>query len=707
METPQSPRSHQPLPPFRRDLQLFRGPDSADGSPTFNLYDPVKEQYYKLGWAEATIMQSAEPGMSADALLHKLERETTIVITPETLAQFYEQALKMGLLHIPRAADHLLKEYENSQHGIVTKLLLNYLFFRIPLVNPDHFLQRTLKYVQPLLSRKALMVYSAIAFWGFVLAISRWDEFIHTFTYFFNPTGFVAYVLGIFAAKLIHELAHAYTAKRYGLHVTSMGVAFLVLVPVLFTDATDAWKLASRAKRMAITSAGIIAELALAGFATVLWAFSDPGPWQSTCFVLASVTWVSSLFINANPAVRFDGYYALSDWLGVENLQDRSFALLRRRFYYNFFGLKITEPEHGLPQSTRYMMVAYAIYTFLYRVILYTAIALFVYHEFTKVLGIILFAIEILLFFIWPVVYETKIYLGLRKHVTWNPRSIITISAASLLVAWTVLPLPHIYSFVAITIPYNLQAIYVPDSGRIVEVFVERGQKVEANTPIVRIDSYPLYNKHEQVQVDHEIASKKTEITTIDESAHALYSQKKAEQLQVERELQKLQKREHLFDIRAQYPGYVMDWNELMRAGVDVKTSTTLGVIADSDRLDVVCFVPERDHNWIKEGMHVSFRPRHSFTTLKGAVVQIKSSRATTLSYPALSSTHRGPLPTVQQEKEYVLLESYYEVRVKLAERDSLKFGEAGHIEVYGPWSSPLIRGLQHVMSVLYQESGL
>ncbi len=351
IEKSQSP--DKPLPSFRRDLQLFQGPFESDGSPTFNLYDPVKEQYYKLGWAEATIIQQAEPGLTMDQLLRKIQQNTTVNITSETLTHFYNESLKLGLLHIPRPSDQLLKEYEASRRGIITNVLLYYLFFRIPLVNPDRFLQNTLKYVKPFLSKVALAVYAGIALWGFVLVISRWDEFLHTFTYFFNPAGFVAYALGIFFAKMLHEFAHAYTAKRYGVHVPTMGVAFLVLVPVLFTDATDAWKLANRSKRMAITLAGIIAELALAGLATVLWAFSEPGIMQSTWFVLATITWIGSLLINANPAVRFDGYYALSDWLGVENLQDRSFSLLRRQFYRIFFGLKLTESELSLPASTR------------------------------------------------------------------------------------------------------------------------------------------------------------------------------------------------------------------------------------------------------------------------------------------------------------------------------------------------------------------
>ena len=105
------------------------------------------------------------------------------------------------------------------------------------------------------------------------------------------------------------------------LRITTMGVAFLVLFPVFYTDATDARNLASRHKRLALTAAGVIAELTIAGLATIGWAFSNPGHLQSICFVLASLNWVSSLLISANLAMRFDGYYRASDLLGVQNLE--------------------------------------------------------------------------------------------------------------------------------------------------------------------------------------------------------------------------------------------------------------------------------------------------------------------------------------------------------------------------------------------------
>ncbi|NHW78486.1 site-2 protease family protein, partial [Escherichia coli] len=77
--------------------------------------------------------------------------------------------------------------------------------------------------------------------------------------------------------KSLHELGHAFTAARYGLHVPAMGVAFMVLAPILYTDVTDAWRLSSRRQRMAIHAAGVIVELALASIALFAWALLPDG----------------------------------------------------------------------------------------------------------------------------------------------------------------------------------------------------------------------------------------------------------------------------------------------------------------------------------------------------------------------------------------------------------------------------------------------
>ena len=131
-------------------------------------------------------------------------------------------------------------------------------------------------------------------------------------------------------------------------------------------------------------------------------------------FLLATAGWVMSLAVNLNPFMRFDGYYLLSDYLGIENLQERSFAFGRWRLRELLFAAGDAAPgrERG---RLRAMLVLYAWGTWIYRFFLFLGIALLVYHFAVKVLGIALFAVEICVFLAIPI----------RKEIThwWSQRA--------------------------------------------------------------------------------------------------------------------------------------------------------------------------------------------------------------------------------------------------------------------------------------------
>ncbi len=120
-----------------------------------------------------------------------------------------------------------------------------------------------------------------------------------------------------------------------------IGVAFLVLFPVLYTDTT----LKHRDQRLMIDVAGILTELAIAIIATMFWVFLPDGPMRSIAFTTSTLSWFLSLVINLNPFMRFDGYYILSDASGVENMQERSFAFAKWRMREVLFKPNIAPPE--------------------------------------------------------------------------------------------------------------------------------------------------------------------------------------------------------------------------------------------------------------------------------------------------------------------------------------------------------------------------
>ena len=713
----------KPLPSFRRDLELYRGPDDTDGSPTFNLFDPVAVRYYKISWAESLILQMVRQNMTAEMLCKEIEAHSTLRVAPEEIQGFYTDALRHNLLAWGRPSESLEKEAAAKEVGWMRWLALHYLYFRVPLWAPDKFLTNTIGYVAPFFSWIALCFYALIGIAGISFLFTRFDEYLHTFTYFFSLKGLIGYASAIIFVKIVHEMSHAYTAKRMGIHVPTMGFALVVLWPVLYTDVTDGWKLRDRNKRMAISAAGILAELLLASLATIGWAWSDPGLLQSIFFIVSSVTWVSTLVINLNPAVRFDGYYILCDLWGVDNLQGRSFAYARWAGHKYLLGIDNPPPEE-VSSSLARGFILYSLYTCIYRFFLYISIAVFVYYKFTKALGIFLFFLEITLFMAWPLVAEVAIVNKLRDRIRFNKRMGAMIAVGLLFVGWIVLPLPHTVHFTAITAPVEEQIIYTPDSGRTDELFVAKNDQVRINQPLVAMSSPELDAQITSGEWDRRQIKKQIDIAGRDEAARPYIAQKSAELAKVEEELVGLLAKRHALDIKAEVAGELFAWDETVRPGLYLPKDHVIGKIANTKELKVVSFVPESDFSLIHEGDTVTFVVGSTLATLQGTISKINPTRTSQLTYPQLASIHSGTLPVadayfqgsgdLDKRKEYhtQLVDSYYEVTAtfsaeELEKHPQLRFGTVGWLETDNVWSSYLVSGIRHVVSVILRESAL
>src|SRR3990167_9348494 len=305
------------LPALRADLQLSAAGPALDGSPQWTLADPLRGRYFKLGAAAMRLLRHWQLG-DAERVLQAANREPGIPLAStelEELLGFLRGHDLITALDAEQRASYAPKAAQQRQ-GLWQRLLHQYLFFRIPLWRPDGFLDRT----WPLLERhgaKLLRVGLPLLLGlGVFLAARDWERFIATFPHLFSLGGALAFAIALTFAKLCHEFGHAYMAKRAGCRVQSMGLAFMVLFPLFYTDVSDAWRVNDRRSRLLIGAGGILAELLLACVALLAWSLLPDGPLRTAAFMLASATWITTVVVNLNPFMRFDGYFLLSDLWG-------------------------------------------------------------------------------------------------------------------------------------------------------------------------------------------------------------------------------------------------------------------------------------------------------------------------------------------------------------------------------------------------------
>ncbi len=649
-----APPAAPSIPDLRQELRIEPGAPLVTGAPSWTLFDPIRHIFFQIGKIEQIVFARWASGSFA-GVVDDLRREGLDAQEADAaVGQVLEFSItnQLTLAPMQNTVGTFTAQRAAQKKAVWKWMLDNYLFFRLPLVKPGAFLERTLPIVAPLWSPKALWFFAGLAILGLYLVSRQWDTFLSSFQYFFSWNGLFAYALGMSAVKVIHELGHAYTATRFGCRVPTMGVSFLVMFPVLYTDTTGAWRLRSRRQRLAIDCAGVTAELMVATLSTLIWVILPDGALRSVFFVLATSSWVLSLAVNLNPFMRFDGYYVLSDLLAVPNLQSRAFALGRWRMRELLFGLG-NEPPEQVPVNMRRLMTVYAWFTWVYRLILFVGIALLVYFMFFKLLGIILFLVEIGVFVLRPLVAEFKIWSERRNEIMASNRGKLLAGSVMVGLLLAVLPLDRHIDAPAILSPMDASAIVAGDPARIERLLVTNGQSVKAGDIIAELSAPEVNAVLDQNKL--RIAQLQSQLARI--AAGGLDLTNRAV---LERELAAEQsaaggarKRQNRLVLRSPSDGVVVDLGSDMHVGRWLNGAEEITRIVTPGRNDIRAFVAEDDFWRLMPGAKAKFVPDDlSFASRQAKLVERSTAALQFLDEALLASTSGGPVAVTEDAQK-------------------------------------------------------
>ncbi|PKH12359.1 peptidase M50 [Pseudomonas sp. 43NM1] len=639
------------LPSLRADLQLQAAAPALDGSPRWTLADPVRGRYFKLGAAAMRLLRHWSLG-DPEQVLRAANREPGLPLDGaelEQLLNFLRGHDLISALDPQQRASYSLKTA--AQRQTLWQILLHqYLFFRIPLWRPDAFLNRAWPWLQrfgPYGLRIGLPATLAL---GVFLVSRDWQRFIGTFPHLFSLGGALAFGVALFFAKLCHEFGHAFMAKRAGCRVQSMGVAFMVMLPMFYTDVSDAWRVNDRRARLFIGAGGVFAELLLACLALLAWSLLPDGPARTAAFMLASATWITTLVINLNPFMRFDGYFLLSDFWEVDNLQGRAFALCRWRLREALFGYGAPAPEPWSPSMQR-RLLTWGYGAWLWRAVLFFGIALAVYHLFFKVLGIFLMFVELIWFIFLPIVREWREWWT-RRDQAHAPR--VLLSALGLLAIVLLLAVPWRS---AVELPSMLEAgrvstLHAPVASRVKQVNVRDGQMVAQGEVLIELESPDLDSRQAIVRREIQIQQlqMRRQASRSETVADAgIVEQRLAEAVAEYRGL--AAQRERLL-IRAPQTGKVRDVLPQLNAGRWLSPKEPLArIVEPGARLrgylaeaELWRIAPGADGRFIAED------PMHPAVAVQ--LSEIDANGARFIEQEALTSDHHGPIAVRRDQSQ-------------------------------------------------------
>jgi len=299
--------------------------------------------------------------------------------------QLLGQLYTSNLLHadLPPDAEGLFKRRRKRIQREVQGYLTNLLFIRIPLFDPDRFLDAWVGAVSWLFTWFGFVLWAGVIGTGVYFAIENWPKLWSQGQNVLDVANLPFLYLSFVLIKVCHEFGHAFMCKVFGrrtgtggeVHV--MGIMFLVFTPMPYVDASSAWAFRSRRQRILVGAGGMIIELGLAAVAAIVWAHTGEGAIHTIAYNAMFIASVSTLLFNANPLLRYDGYYILSDILEIPNLAQRSkqyiYYLVRK---YAWSVKQAKDPAHS--RGEKAWFVFYGIASTIYRVLICVSILLFV-----------------------------------------------------------------------------------------------------------------------------------------------------------------------------------------------------------------------------------------------------------------------------------------------------------------------------------------
>jgi len=552
----------------------------------------------------------------------------------------------------PDTAELTRRSAQQTRRERMSKLM-NVFAWRFPLCDPDRFLTRFLPLVRPFLGPVAAVTWLVVVSIALVIGVTHWTDVSQDFLdQAMAPQNLFLLWLLFPVIKLLHELGHAFVTKAFGGEVHELGVMLLVFTPVPYVEASAAWAFENKWKRVLVGAAGMIVELFVASLALFLWVSAEPGLMRMAAYNVILIAGVSTVLFNANPLLRFDGYYMLMDFLEIPNLKGRA----TRYFSWLYERYVLVQREAEMPVSTpgeRVWFVAYSLASSVYRVLVVVGILLFLGDRFP--LAAVLFAAMTAIAMIGvPVVKGVKFLFTNPRLQRIRVRAVMTTAmlAAAIALTFSVVPVPfHTLAEGVVWLPDEAY-VRAGTNGFVKEVVVKPGTMVQAGEVLLICENVELATQLDVAEQRLlELEARRTEQLPTDLVKAAILEE---EILYATQERARARERADQLTVRSRRGGTFVSPVAVDLPGRFVHQGELLAHVVDLDTITVRAVVGQGEIDLVRHDVdHVEVRLAEGLPTAIGAVLhRIVPAASTQLPSAALGSEGGGTVPMDPSDRE-------------------------------------------------------
>lgn len=648
-------------PRLRRDVRTHY--QEYRGEPTYIIEDTSKGRFFHVGFPEHQFIQSFDGHTTiAEALARNAATQGEDALTEQQGEQLLRWLVDNDLLESDTSGqgERRREQWSRQQLKKNANPVAKAMFFKIPLGCPDRFLVYAERWLGWLFSVPGLILWLGLIAYTASQLGPEWNRFISATGQVIAPDNWFRVIVIYAGLKVLHEFGHGVATRRYGGAVPEWGVQLLAFVtPLAFVDASSSWKFTSKWKRLVVAGAGMYVEIAVACACLLGWLRTDPGVLNTSLHsAVIAATFVTVLF-NANPLMRFDGYYMLCDLLGIPNLGSKGQQFLKWFGKRVFLGMK----ELPMPPAVRQHPVAVPIYGVLaaaWKVLVWIGITVVVSLLF-KGAGLVLAFASVLVVLV-TVIVKFAVFLGKKGNGVELPGAILRLGITALVIGLLLFfvrinPTGRALGVVEYA---DRETVRAGVRGLVTEVLVEEGDSVDKGDVLARLSNPD--EEAEQKKLEIELRSARIRARSYYQGGDLSAYQAELETIEgLERKL--LESRQYLEALTVEAPidGRIVGRRLESLPGTWMYVGDEILSVVGSDRKELLVSFRQEDFEEVVEQKDAAIRVclRGRPKEIEGTLERVESRATTTLPHEVMAAPNGGPLalragrdPVAEREQE-------------------------------------------------------